>query len=130
MQSPTPTKRSGSIAATVRAAVVREAKRIAARGGDPSSSRSVERLVRLAERVREREERDGCVQLRRCRATGTVVGVYRSVAAGIETDPELPWSTVCEEHHTVVCSATRQLAEVAACYPDFCEECQPKLAEA
>lgn len=111
----------------VRAAVVREARRIVRAGGDPRAEKYHMRLVRAAMRAATVAEREGCVQLRKCRATGTMVGVYRAAEAGMETDPETPWCAVCEEHHTLVCTATRKQAETAASYPDFCEDCQPKL---
>ncbi len=70
----------------------------------------------------------GMVALRTARATGTKVGLYRSVEAGIETDPECGWSTVCEEHHNLVCHSTRAHAEAAMPAPhDWCEECQDKF---
>jgi hypothetical protein len=36
----------------------------------------------------------GLVAYRKAQSTGTHVGLYRSLEAGIESDPELPWATV------------------------------------
>jgi hypothetical protein len=72
----------------------------------------------------EQEQRAGCIQLRRARQTGRVVGVYRSLEAGIEIDPELPWTTVCEEHSTCVFHATRAPAIFHASDPmGWCGVC-------
>ena len=69
-------------------------------------------------------QRAGCLIYRKARSTGTYVGLYRSAEAGMEDDPELPWSTVCEEHHTLVCHPTRKLAESHLSNPEgWCEEC-------
>ena len=67
----------------------------------------------------------GIVLYRKARSTGTHVGLYRSVEAGIEPDPATPWSTVCEEHGGVVCYATRQNAESYLSHPEqWCPVCQ------
>jgi hypothetical protein len=109
--------------AAVRAAM----RRIARRGGDPHDPKHRSAILAAGMRAVDMASRAGCVQLRRCRQTGHLVGVYRSLEAGIESDPDLPWSTVCEEHSTVVCSATRHAAELAASWPDFCDECREIL---
>ena len=36
----------------------------------------------------------GCVQQRKARATGTLVGVYHGEQSGMECDPDYPWITV------------------------------------
>lgn len=70
----------------------------------------------------------GLVAIRTARTTGTKVGLYRSAEAGIETDPECGWSTVCEAHHQVVCHRTRSLAEAAMPAPDdWCDECRHEV---
>ena len=77
-------------------------------------------------RVRSDEalERAGCVLLRTTRS-GRTVGLYRSVEAGIETDPDHRWSTVCEVHGGVVCHATRRNAELSLSHPEeWCPDCQ------
>lgn len=78
----------------------------------------------------EAATRPGCIQLRRSRQTGHLVGVYRSDEAGIESDPELPYTTVCEEHSTCVCHTTRALALALAPFPaEWCEECQAEQSK-
>lgn len=71
------------------------------------------------------EDWAGLVQMRKARETGTYVGVYRSNEAGIESDPDLPWVTVCEKHSTCVCHTSRAQALLAAPKPaSWCEECR------
>lgn len=70
----------------------------------------------------------GLVQRTRARSTGTEVGLYASLQAGMESDPELPWCTVCEEHNTLVCHTTLALARSnAPCPEEWCEECRDHL---
>lgn len=67
----------------------------------------------------------GCVVQRVSRKTRTLVGLYASMQAEMESDPELPWSTVCEPHHTLVSHET--LAAAMATLPDptnWCDECR------
>lgn len=71
----------------------------------------------------------GCVRITRCRATGTEIGVYHSVQAGMETDPELPWMTVCEAHGTLVGHATRARALQTRSPEEFCDDCRAKAEE-
>lgn len=67
----------------------------------------------------------GCVIQRVSRETGTLVGLYQADQAGMESDPETPWATVCEEHHTLVCHTTLALAKDHLGYPtNWCEGCQ------
>jgi len=67
----------------------------------------------------------GIVLYRKARSTKTHVGLYRSDEAGIESDPEYPWSTVCVEHGGVVCHHTRAAAETFLSHPeDWCPTCQ------
>jgi hypothetical protein len=67
----------------------------------------------------------GIVAYRRARSTGTHVGLYKSAEAGIESDPDYPWSTVCEEHAGVVAHHTRREAESYLSHPeDWCPVCQ------
>lgn len=66
----------------------------------------------------------GRVEVRRARSTGTLVGLYRSSKSGIESDPQLPWATVCEDHGSVVCAETRKLGRAAMSCPDeWCPTC-------
>jgi hypothetical protein len=66
----------------------------------------------------------GCVQQRVARSTGTLVGIYDALAAGMESDPALPWATVCEVHNNLVCHPSLRLAKANAPYPaEWCQEC-------
>jgi hypothetical protein len=77
----------------------------------------------------ERRSRAGCIQLRRARSTGTLVGVYRAGEAGLEDEPGYPWATVCEEHATLIVHETRALAVSHAAAPEgWCEECGDQTA--
>lgn len=67
----------------------------------------------------------GCVQIKKNRKTGARIGVYDSVAQGI--DSEFPWACVCEDHGTCVCCETLVQAKRTAAFPDWCEECSKKL---
>jgi hypothetical protein len=68
----------------------------------------------------------GCVQLRRSRQTGNLVGVYDGEQAGMDTNDGMePWSTVCEVHSTVCSHHTLALAKYHAADPrGWCEDCQ------
>lgn len=84
--------------------------------------------VKRLERAREVASRSGCIKIRRARATGTEVGLYRSKDAGIESDPEYPWTTVCEEHGACVCHEKKAGALLAmACPDDWCDECRSSV---
>ena len=72
----------------------------------------------------EASNRAGCVQLRYCRDTGFLVGVYRSAEAGIEADPASPWTTLCEKHGLCCCHPNKRLALSHAAMPEWCAECQ------
>jgi hypothetical protein len=68
----------------------------------------------------------GCVQQRKARSTGTLVGVYDAVAQGIET--EYPWVCVCEAHGNCVCFDSLRLAKFQAVCPEgWCEDCREAL---
>lgn len=69
----------------------------------------------------------GLINMRKCRATGFKVGLYRSAESGLEEDPEYPYSTVCEEYGSIVCHATLRLARDSMSYPEWCGECQEIL---
>lgn len=67
----------------------------------------------------------GCVVQNVSKKTGTLTGLYASDQAGMESDPELPWSTVCEVHNTLV--SHHGLAEARRTLPDptnWCDECR------
>ena len=72
----------------------------------------------------------GCVVQRISRKTKTLVGLYSSEQSGMEIDPEWPWSTVCEEHNTLVSHGS--LAAARATLPDptnWCDECREAEAK-
>jgi hypothetical protein len=66
----------------------------------------------------------GCVTQWTCRATGTLVGLYHSMQAEMESDPELPWSTVCEVHGTLVSHTNLRNARFTRDPTDFCDDCR------
>jgi hypothetical protein len=73
----------------------------------------------------------GLIVTRKCHKTGTLVSLYRSNEAGMESDPDLPYSTVCETHATLVCHETQALARIHLSHPDgWCEECRAAIAAA
>ena len=68
--------------------------------------------------------------MRRCRQMGTYVGLYHGAEAGIDPDPQNPYVTVCEEHHTIASHPTRRLAERHLSYPaEWCDACRSVLEE-
>jgi hypothetical protein len=81
----------------------------------------------VRERIRlrgtEAVERSGCITLRTTRK-GVQVGLYRS-AESFESDPELPYTTVCETHSTLVSHETRRAAEQSLSHPEmWCDDCR------
>jgi hypothetical protein len=67
----------------------------------------------------------GCVTQRKNRKTGNLIGVYHGEQSGIESDPESPWVTLCEEHGNLVCHRSLRLAMDHAAAPEmWCEDCQ------
>jgi len=67
----------------------------------------------------------GCVVQRVAQQTYTRVGVYHAEQAGINIDPEVPWASVCEVHHTLVLHSKLALAIEAGANPQsWCEECR------
>lgn len=69
-------------------------------------------------------DRAGCVQLRRARETGYLVGVYHCEQAEMDGDEGYQWATVCEEHNTVVIHSSLRLAKDHAAAPTgWCEAC-------
>jgi len=66
----------------------------------------------------------GLVERRRNRRTGTLVGLYHAHQAGIDADPETPWSTVCEDHSSMIGHRTLALARSGMVAPDdWCAAC-------
>lgn len=71
---------------------------------------------------------EGCVSQRRSRITKTVVGVYHSGQSGLESDPEIPWITLCEDHGYLVGHPTLALAREWAADPTgWCDECREQM---
>ena len=67
----------------------------------------------------------GCVQQRIAQQTKSLVGVYHAEQAGMESDPSIPWATVCEKHGNLVCHPTLRLARYHAVDPKgWCEDCR------
>lgn len=52
----------------------------------------------------------GLVKTVRNRLTHRLVSIYRSAAAGIEDDPALPYTTVCEDHGRIICHQSLRYA--------------------
>ncbi len=69
----------------------------------------------------------GCVLQRKNRITGTTISVYNNTQADL--DDENPWSTVCEEHHTICSHSSLRLAILHTTMPEWCEECMKKLEQ-
>lgn len=66
----------------------------------------------------------GCRQLRRCRSTGTMVGVYEAEEAHLDPAGGR-WVTVCEDHGYVCNHETLALARWHASEPiTWCAGCQ------
>ncbi len=83
-------------------------------------------------RARRAEARTwaGYLSARISRQTGTLVAVLRSAEAGIESDPDLPYTTLCDDHSTLVCHRTRSAAEGFAAEPAvWCEPCRRQLED-
>lgn len=66
----------------------------------------------------------GCVEQRRVRQTGTLVGVYHAEQAGL--DPTAgAWATSCEAHGSILAHASLNLARSHAADPcGWCEQCR------
>jgi len=92
------------------------------------AGRGVTRLVDARNRAREIlrcMEPAGRFATGRARSTGTLVGLYRADLAGIDTDPELPWFTVCEDHSALVGHGSRAAARDAMLHPEsWCGDCR------
>lgn len=89
-----------------------------------SANPSIRFITKLLEM--ERGGRAGCISLRFCRrGAGPLTGVYRNAEAGLESDPDLPWSVVCEKHHTLICTTSRAMAESTSTDTrNFCDDCR------
>jgi len=70
---------------------------------------------------------EGLVEQRKCRATGFLVGLYKTVdqASQQEADEAGRYSVVCEEHSTVVCVSSLSMGRYTMAHPaHFCDECR------
>ncbi len=73
----------------------------------------------------------GLVEQRKNRLTGMLVSLYHAGQAGLDdADGEEPWSTVCEEHGSIVSHTTLKLARGHLTVPEWCEDCQRAVSEA
>jgi hypothetical protein len=77
----------------------------------------------IQKRRRDVEGNAGYIAARRNVYTGDLNTLYDSVEQGIESDPETPYSTVCEVHGTVVCHQTKAQAIGWLSTAEWCEEC-------
>lgn len=60
-------------------------------------------------------------------STGVTVFLFHGDQSGLESDPEVPWMTVCEEHASCVGHKTLKDARSWMAEPQmWCEGCQGK----
>lgn len=72
----------------------------------------------------------GCVVQNISKKTGTLTGLYASLQSGMESDPELPWVTVCEPHNTLVGHPTMDAARYTLPDPtNWCDDCRENEKE-
>ncbi|MDK9702428.1 MAG: hypothetical protein OEL20_04760 [Sulfuritalea sp.] len=65
----------------------------------------------------------GCVEQRRSRETGRLVGLYHAEQAHLDATPG-PWATICEAHGHIVNHRTLALARAHLANPrGWCETC-------
>lgn len=69
----------------------------------------------------------GCVIQRRNRITGTLISIYHTQQAGLDTSGG-QWATVCEAHSTICNHESLKLARHQAGVPHWCEQC-PQISE-
>lgn len=90
-----------------------------------AEDRSREDIERSRKRRYDANGLAGCVQQRRARENGVLVGVYDADDAGMESDPSIPWATVCELHGSIVCHSTLAAAKYHASKPtSWCDCCR------
>jgi hypothetical protein len=66
---------------------------------------------------------EGLVESRVNRITKTRIALYDAKTAGIDSDPELPWVTVCEDHGDLVGHPSLTLARSHMACPEWCSKC-------
>lgn len=92
---------------------------------------TIKRKGRIVRKVYELNGVPGLVSMSKCHRTKSLVGVYNVAQAGLSTDEDFPWSTVCELHDHLAGFKTLPLAKAAASDPDtFCDECKASLVAA
>lgn len=70
----------------------------------------------------------GCIQERKCRASGTTIQVLHVEQAGFDKDDEdYSYVTICLDHGFLVYHQTLSKAIDHAAYPEWCAECQENL---
>lgn len=69
----------------------------------------------------------GCVEQKKCRATGNLMGLYAADQAALDDDPNFPWAVVCEKHGIILRAETLKLARAHMSRPEWCEECSDQL---
>lgn len=79
-------------------------------------------MARPATKYYNAHNRAGCVQIRKSRATGAIVGVYNAEQAGLDSGSGA-WATVCETHNTLVNHESLALALYHAPAVIWCEYC-------
>jgi hypothetical protein len=65
----------------------------------------------------------GLVESRLNRITKTRIALYDVLKAGIDSDPELPWVTICEDHGDLVGHPSLTLARSHMAVPEWCSKC-------
>lgn len=59
------------------------------------------------------------------RSTGVTVSLFHGDQSGLETDPEIPWMTVCEQHASCMGHKALRDARAWMAHPQvWCEGCR------
>lgn len=66
----------------------------------------------------------GLIDQRKCQKTKTTIGLYKALEAGIDSDPDLPYVTLCETHGGLVGHSSKAVAISWMSNPIWCVECQ------
>ncbi len=67
--------------------------------------------------------RAGFIESRINRITKTEISLYDADKAGLESDPENPWATVCEAHGSIMMFASKSAARYHMAVPEWCSTC-------
>lgn len=66
----------------------------------------------------------GCVSRHRSRQTGTLIGIYNAEQAGLDSEGDANWYTLCEDHGESIAHRTLHLAKDFSAVPaEWCEAC-------